>query len=184
MNPAETEQPSPPGVSGKVVIVGIVTVAVVAAGVSWWFRFNATHLAASFWGPQMARIISESTSISLTHMSRNEGGLVTTNATRDVSHAPGITHLRTALLEDRSFVWPANTGTPPAPAAWRLTFAGDSPDEKASVLFTPDLNYVFYELSSDRSRGVSCTPTMSAGILELFTEMMDRPAAAGPPAAR
>jgi hypothetical protein len=182
MESAESNPPSASGFSGKLVIVGILTVAIVAAGVSWWFRFHATHLAASFWGAQTARIISDSTSITLTHMSRNADGLIATNATRDVSHAPGITHLRTALLEDRSFVWPAHDGSPPAPAAWQLTFIGDSSNEKASVWFTPDLNYVFHDLSPGHTRGVSCAP-ISAGVLELFTEMMDAPAAASPPPA-
>jgi hypothetical protein len=180
MNRAETEQPSAYGISGKVVIVGILTVALVAAGVSWWFRFHATHLAAGFWGPQTARVISSATTIKLSRINRNPEGLITTSMTRNVSNAPGITHLRTALLEDNNFVWPASRSSSPAPAAWRLEFFGDSADEVATVYFTGDLNYTFHPVSEHEVLGVSCAP-ISAGILELFTEMMAGPAADGPP---
>jgi hypothetical protein len=182
MNLAETEQPSTPGVSGKLVIVGILTVAVVAAGVSWWFRFHATHNAAGFWGPETARLISDSTSVKLMHIDRNAEGLITTSVTRDVSHSPGITHLRTALLEDRNFVWPASSAEPAVPSAWCLIFVGDSPDENARVAFTPDLNYAVHLVAPLDVRSISCAP-ISAGLLELFTEMMAGPAAQGPPSA-
>ena len=55
MNRAETEQPSASGISGKLLIIGILTVAFLAAGTSWWFRYSATHRAATFWGPAAAR---------------------------------------------------------------------------------------------------------------------------------
>src|SRR4051812_40334878 len=39
-----------PNASGKWVILGILAVGFTAAGASWWFRYNATHHAATFWG--------------------------------------------------------------------------------------------------------------------------------------
>jgi hypothetical protein len=180
MNPAETDQSSTSAVSGKLVIVGILTVALIAAGASWWFRYNATHRAAGFWGAQAARLISNSATIKLQHIDRGATGSPTTTITREVTNARGITHLRTALLEDKSFVWPASSAEPPAHSAWCLTFVGESPNDRTWIWFTPDLNYVWRGVSDTELRTVSCAP-ISSGLLELFTEMMAGPAAAGPP---
>jgi hypothetical protein len=45
--------------SGKLLIFGILTVAVLLAGASWWFRYIATHRAARFWGPEAVRLIRD-----------------------------------------------------------------------------------------------------------------------------
>ena len=39
-------------VSGKLVIIGIRGGRPAGGGASWWFRYNATHRAAEFWGPK------------------------------------------------------------------------------------------------------------------------------------
>ena len=54
MDQAESKQ-STTGWSGKLLIIGILTVAFVAAGTSWWFRYSATHRVAAFWGPARCR---------------------------------------------------------------------------------------------------------------------------------
>jgi hypothetical protein len=83
-------------------------------------------------------------------------------------------------LEDKNFDWLGSNTGPPVEAAWRLQFVGDSPSEVADVYFTGDLNYTFHPVAGHRIRGVSCAP-ISAGLLELFTEMTAGPAAEGPP---
>jgi hypothetical protein len=185
MSPKANAEPAHPpsrgsAVSGKLVIVSILFVAIVAAGVSWGFRFYATHRAAGFWGPQAARLIRNSTTVKLSRIDRSPDGTVNPNTTRDVSNAHGITHLRNALLEDKSFDWLADNAAPNVEAAWRLQFVGDSPNEIAEVFFTADLNYTFHPVAGHQIRGVSCAP-ISAGLLELFTEMTAGPAAEGPP---
>src|SRR4029079_568302 len=99
------------------------------------------------WGPQIARLINNSTTITLEHIDRDAEGSRTTTITRDVTNAPGILHLRTALLEDKSFVWPASDAQPPAKSAWCLTFIGERPGDRAWVWFTPDLNYTWRGVS-------------------------------------
>lgn len=185
MSPTANSHPVPPAsegsaVSGKLVIISILFVALAAAGVSWAFRFYATHRSAGFWGPQTARLIRNAPTIKLSRIDRGPGGTVKTEIDRDVSHAPGITHLRNALLEDKSFDWLGSNEAPAVEAAWRLQFLGESPSEVADVYFTADLNYTFHPVAGHRIRGVSCAP-ISAGLLELFTEMTAGPAAEGPP---
>lgn len=162
-------------VSGKLVIITVLAIALAAAGASWWFRYNATRHAAGFWGGKIARLIRDAPHITLEQITRNNEGLITTSVTRDVSRSPGITHLRAALLEDKSFNWPASEKAPSTPSGWLLKFSGDSPDEVARLWFTPDLNYTFHVVSQRKCRTVSCAP-ISAGLREMFTEMMTEPA--------
>src|SRR5262245_54361840 len=99
--------------SGKLVILGIFALAVALAGASWWFRYTATHRAAEFWGPEAARMIRDAAIVKLCslkmvrpeqpHYSALQPQLTDC---RNISALPGITHLRNALLEDRSFRWP------------------------------------------------------------------------------
>ena len=84
--------------SGKLLILGIVAAAVLLAGASWWFRYNATHRMAEFWGPDVARRIRDAKRVYISRMNRDAEGAMLTDYTRDVSSAPGLTHLRAALL--------------------------------------------------------------------------------------
>src|SRR5262245_61962164 len=94
-----------PNVSGKLVIIAIAVLALTAAGISWLFRYNATHRAAGFWGSTTSRNILTAPEVKLTRVERDSSGQVTSSATRDISRAHGMMHLRLALLEDRSFDW-------------------------------------------------------------------------------
>jgi hypothetical protein len=51
--------------SGKLVIIGILAVAVASAAASWWFRYAATHRAAQYWGPETARLIRDAPTVEL-----------------------------------------------------------------------------------------------------------------------
>jgi hypothetical protein len=108
--------------SGKLAIIGIVAVAVGAASVSWWFRFSATRDAVRFWGPDAAAMIRDAPHVTLiavepqssqeeAFFKANDGDrysidnrLFKVTSRWNVSQANGLTHLRNALLEDRSFV--------------------------------------------------------------------------------
>jgi hypothetical protein len=100
---------------------------VLAAGASWWFRFAATHQAARFWGPEAAQLIRDAEQVDLLALEQTGGPVSDSLLTvagvpwriagsHDVSQAPGLTHLRNALLEDRSFDWPAQDA--PAGIEW------------------------------------------------------------------
>src|SRR6476620_547332 len=110
MDSAESKSPSGSAISGKLVIVVIVTVAFCAAAISWYFRYNATHRVAEFWGPDTVRLIRDAPTVEAVNLSTpitiprgdtaGVGGFIDTSATRDVSTAHGLVHLRNALLED------------------------------------------------------------------------------------
>jgi hypothetical protein len=138
-------------VSGKLVIVSIMTVALAAAGASWWFRYTATHRAAKFWGPGVARLIRDAPKVKLLRLgSPNTIGLhssaiaqyVETADYLDVSKGRGLVHLRNALLEDRSYDWPAQPKKQHSFWSWALRFGDDATDESATILIGADCDNV------------------------------------------
>ena len=170
--------------SGKLLILAMLLVGLLAAGTSWWFRYSATHRAAKFWGPQAARLIRESPKVELLQLELGGGGHSVSGtlrladeasnvlAARDVSTARGMTHLRTALLENRSF----DSFRKPADQApkwrWALRFHDHS---SATILFNEDCTATTaYPSEASRnhpSDGViaSCEP-IAAGLREVFAE--------------
>jgi hypothetical protein len=167
MNQPETHQPRARAISGKLIIVGIVAVALIAAVFSWVFRYNATHRAAEFWGPKGTRLIRDAPRVSL-----NKVYMSSVSKTRDISKAPGITHLRNALLEDRSFEWEGKRERVPIhDYQWMLTFSDPTRGETLSILFSSDCHGAGMGRGGIKGRGVSTEP-ISKGLCEVFTEYM------------
>jgi hypothetical protein len=160
--------------SGKFVIIAIVAVAVAAAGASWWFRYSATNRAAEYWDPIVARLIRDAPVVELykydrlpnaAFLSEHESYL-DVGAGRDISHAPGLVHLRSALLEDRSFSWPPED-MKSVSWGWVLVFR-ESPRGLAVMLhFTSDWSYV---AGPNHQRMLSCRP-IAAGLAKFVNEL-------------
>jgi len=167
--------------SGKLLIAAMVGAGILAAAASWWFRYVATHQADQFWGPQAATLIRDAPRVELLTLQRDAGDaspgeLKTVAGTPwritgciDISHAPGLTHLRNALLEDRSFRWPSHSV--PADASWThgLRFR-DGPAPLLVVLFSSDFGLATASLAnSTASQTVSCEP-IAPGLRQVFDE--------------
>jgi hypothetical protein len=159
--------------SGKLVIIAILSVALIAAGTSWWFRYTATSRAVRFWGPQAARLIRDAPVVELREYgSQPDADFMRLTNRRDISHAPGLVHLRNALLEDRSFKWPAEFAMP-GRWQWAIVFRDESANA-ATVYFTGDWEQVG---SADHERTLSCQP-ISSGLAKFVEELPPEPAAA------
>ena len=163
-------------------ILGILAVAIVMAGASWWYRYTATHRAVEFWGPEMAKLIRDAPVVELwrlqprlENVNQFSNGATPLRRAKsvDVSTARGLTHLRNALLEDRSFQWPAQPGRLDDRCKWALVFYDKGREVNRSLLFTADGTSV---AAPPADRIVSTEP-IAAGLLEMFTEMMAGPAA-------
>jgi hypothetical protein len=163
--------------SGKLLILGILTVALLLAGTSWWFRYRATHRAAQFWGPEAARLIRDAPGVMLVKLnSPAPGGEEGDDRANlyDVSQAPGMVHLRNALVEDRSFDWPSsNSGPPPNDdfaQHWGLSF--DDPDTREHLLiaFSADCRLAAAAAKEKTPHAISTAP-IAAGLREMFEEM-------------
>ncbi len=170
---ADTPAPAPrttePGTSGKWVIIGILAVGFTAAAASWWFRYNATHHAATFWG-RNAWVIRDADQVQLLELlpaianappksnTVSVGGLTVPVASRqDVSSAHGLAHLRNALLEDQSFAWPARAVTTDLPWRWALQFTAEK--ESTVIYLTDDFSHATGDIDNGAiPMVVSCEP--------------------------
>jgi hypothetical protein len=149
----------------------IVLVGCALAAFSWWFRFAATHRAAEFWGGDNFRLIRDAAIVEAYVPAADDdpSRLVAGAAQRDIAQFPGMTHLRNALLEDRSFVWVKRQLPPPADWNYGLRFA----DEKREVLidFSADGRQLrFAPTGEHRCNEISCAP-ISAGLKKMFGEL-------------
>jgi hypothetical protein len=185
-HPVNPRNPRVKNASGKLVIVAIVAIAVAAAGVSWWFRYDVTHRAAEFWGPKTARLIRDAPIVQFwthdppTNLPELIASEVSAESTRDpstvqdVTHARGFVHLRNALLDDRSFRWPPN---PPAPGTdwkWMLRFQNEVANEDSILVLSSDCRFI---ADFDRPyEALSCEP-IAAGLAQVFAELSSQPAA-------
>jgi hypothetical protein len=160
--------------SGKLLILGIVALATLLAGAGWWFRYTATHRAAQFWGPKAVRLIRDAPQVQFMDLQSDVPGMQ-----RDVSSAHGLTHLRNALLEDRSFDWPASGKALVTKPSKLLEFRLE-PDEMSPPLrlyFASNLEWVIDASPDGTKQGaVSCRP-IAKGLADMFGEFATAPPA-------
>ena len=161
--------------SGKLVVSSIVTIAILLAGGSWWFRYSATNQAARYWGPEGSQLIRDAQDVFLQRSPPDETGLV------EISQARGITHLRNALLEDRSFNWASKT-IGETELKWVLTFRDSETGKFMHIGIADDCRVIRgYTLDVNRVQVIqptSCEP-IASGLREMLTELAaDSPTAA------
>jgi hypothetical protein len=181
--------------SGKLLILAMFLVAFVAAGASWWFRYSATHRAAQFWGPEAARLIRDASTVELLKLQpADKAQLIhsppdssatseislgheiwTVTAKRDISTAPGLTHLRNALLEDRSF----NLGRMESTGneEWTTAIAFRDPDAADSllILFVDDFEQALRLGPAHAPLRMISTQPIAAGLAETIADWSQLP---------
>ena len=176
---ARPPQPAAIEGSGKFVIIGILGLALVAAGGSWLFRYNATHRAARFWGSETAQLIRDAPKVTFFVADAAQDHLVEPNI--DVSSAHGLAHLRNALLEDWNFEWPVSVDRLP-PAAkdlghWWLSFEDPMSGKSAVIYFSTDCAQALLAQHPDGiqvGKPISTAP-IAPGLREIFAEFAAQP---------
>lgn len=164
-------------------MVAILGLAVALGAVSWWYRFESAHRATEFWGPVAAELIAEPSQvlglklepISRRQMKVVEGDVLTLGAgsyyeikvSKDLTDAPGMVHLRHALLTDSNYLWMQR---PEDPDAWRwmLKFSRDS--RYILILFSEDLATLGKSTDASSVRAISCQP-MAETLREYFAAL-------------
>jgi hypothetical protein len=170
-----------PVISGKWLIIGAMTVALVGAGGSWIFRYYATHRAAMFWGGHDASLIRDAPNVHLLTLARTEephragdkdfvqfGGDAYRIVRRiEVIDSHGLVHLRNALLEDHSYEWPVERAQLEAAPGWALEFTQEK--EGAVVWLAEDCSKIYRPISNTEVDILSCQP-IADGIRTVFKE--------------
>src|SRR4051812_13324226 len=103
------------GSRGWIAVLTMVGLALAAATFAWWWNYERGHRALAFYGADAATLIRTAPTVELFVSApletRPAGGEASheTGATRqlDISHAPGLIHARTSLLDDASYDWDA-----------------------------------------------------------------------------
>lgn len=163
--------------SGKLVIIGILAIALAAAATSWWFRYSATSQVVKLWGPNTVRLIRDAPIVELYQLTsatepppphQSFRGPVLADR-HDISTARGLTHLRNALLEDRSYRW--TESVPTAGVQWNraLLFRSSRAGDDALLCFSSDWKYVRSEVPAFVV--VSCEP-IAGGLATMFNELI------------
>jgi len=177
-----------PSVTGSTVASGkyaIVAIAVLAAGLvafGLWFHYQQQRAALEFWGTDTAERIVQAPQVEAWLLESGDGEVQADGRTwrvletRDVSRAPGFSHVRLSLIKDGSFRWTA--APPTAPVEWRYALVfRDSPSapsgdfdarDAALVLFSRDCEWLLLA-TSGRTAAV---PALSVGMRQFFSEQI------------
>ena len=104
--------------AGKVAVLAMIAVALVAATFAWWWNFNRGRKTLAFFGSQAARLIRTAPTVEILVVGGPEstGGPASTDVKVlvgnslfrvyrriDISQAPGLIHARASLLTDSSY---------------------------------------------------------------------------------
>ena len=167
--------------SGSKLVLAMCALAAVAAAIGWWSRYLATHRAAEFWGSQTTALLRGPSQVELIELaarapSRGEPVETTTGlagqpvvARHDISNAQGLTHLRSALVEDRNFEW--DRSVPANDPAWIWALRFHTHEHAIVLLFPSDFSRLGYlkvgylpmgnrQAESQGVTSVSCRPLM------------------------
>jgi hypothetical protein len=151
--------------SGTKVVLGIFGLAIVAAALSWWYRFETAHESTKFWGPHFALLIVEPSEVTAFALKKandeTEGSFPILSDrylrtdTRKLSDARGMIHLRHSIVNDGNYLW----DKPVAADEWRYGLQFEDDGRSATVLFNDDFT-VLGRLNrrGDDLRVVDCTP--------------------------
>jgi hypothetical protein len=160
--------------SGKLVTLGLLLLAVLAAAFAWWNTWAKGQRALDYWGSRGAyriRLAPEVTYFELTDAPPQTGQAVlqigphqhrSVVSQKDISRARGLVHARQALIQDASYNWNAAVTVRPL---WSHAFRFSDPEGSQLVLF--DLEHALVAMSSDSP---PLNMNLASGFRTLFAE--------------
>jgi hypothetical protein len=139
----------------------------------------------TFWGPEAATIIRDAPVVSIYRGGNSNGPsepaiMKKVGATEvDISNAPGLTHLRNALIEDHNFDWTTVNKKPlQGDNRWGLMFADPRAGKSTTVWLSDDFRSISRP-NGNETQSVSVDPVMTKGLREMFAEFTAATAADG-----
>ena len=170
--------------SGKYAIIAIATLAIGGALFNWWYQRDLHRKSLEFWGAARARLIVQAPQVEALRLTTSDeqttasddriefGGkswtIVERRSIDTPTQAPGSSHVRRSLVNDKSFAWdePADSCQPVWQYALRFRDGGESETVLIS-LECPRLARV----GSDSQRSIR---PMVPALKEFFDEQFSR----------
>lgn len=168
------------GSRGKLAVGLMLGLGCLAAFFAWWWNWERTQKCLAFYGGSGASLIRTATQVELLVLSSADTSEATPQMLdegerHDLSAAPGLIHARTALLDDRSYLWQKETGDCRSPPRYAVRFV--SGDRQATLVFDFDCGRVRYV---EGERSVAMTPKISAGWQSFISRNASQPAVSKP----
>jgi hypothetical protein len=152
--------------SGKLVILGMLAVALAAAAFAWWRQYHLGRRSLEYWGAEGARLIRAAPQVELVKLSGAAAEAPPNSLRRDVSQARGLVHARQALISDASFLWGDKPSTTPA---WEYALVFRDGSREFTVLL--DLSRDLAGSGALRAP-VRLGPTLSQGLRQFLAEQI------------
>ena len=168
--------------NGKLLILGILAVAVAAATFAWRYQQARGYRVLAALGSPAAVLIRLAPEIELWQLERVEASVDQSEAwsldgvdygvvdQRDLSHGSGIVHARQALIEDRSYVW---GHVEQVPNTWTHALRFRRDDQETILWFDLPHGRVRCDRRADT---LQLNPAVTAGFQDYFVEQLAAPA--------
>jgi hypothetical protein len=178
-NPHEFIQPEERGVPGKWVIVFLIVLGVAGvAGSQLYYRYMQSR-PIELWGQSEAKLMIDASQVSAVRFgeSNKESAPVTIETLtiggqrlrvaerKNVSHAPGLSHVRHSLINDASFEWGEPEGD--CKPVWKYGLQFGNPQSHVMVLFDPDCRRA---ILAEHGKSVALNPRAMEGIATFLKE--------------
>ncbi len=121
---------------GALLVVGMLTVASLAAVFAWNFRLNQSHHVLEFYGGPAASLIRRANVVEWLQVTdgqdATDSSAIRLSAPIDITSQSGLIHARAAMISDVSYDWESEKATPD----WQFVLRfSDSNDSSCSVAF-------------------------------------------------
>jgi hypothetical protein len=124
--------------TGKLIIVGILGLALAAATAGWMHQYYETDYVQSLWGSEALALIAYAPQVKM--ISRHEDGGVKAAEETEASRVPGMSNIRYMLGRDFSYETATPEPTVEGQPSWGLEFRSDT--NGARLDFSEDCRYV------------------------------------------
>jgi hypothetical protein len=168
---------------GQLAILGMVGIALLAAGFGLWWRHVQTRQALEFWGPAAAALIAKADKVEamLVEPLAGPGGESTGRyqeflrvdsqeygilAAKEVTSAPGFLNARHALTLGKSFNWQVDPFA--CQPTWRYAMRFSSPANQVTILLSFPCKLT-RRSDSDRMAGIG---PIAEGLQAVFNEQL------------
>jgi hypothetical protein len=161
---------------GKLAVIGMFAIAIVAAGFAAWWQFNRTKRCLEFYGSEGASLVRTAPQVALLELipvpdsdperlSPTASPLITIAQQQfavvrqvDLSQAKGLIHARHSVLDDNSFQWDRPSPASPPQVRYAVRFSRQPESITLAFDFASRQLYAI-----DRKRQATLIPKVAAG---------------------